>query len=84
MVRLSSLRMEPQHCWNLDLEEAMGSEGIIVASILSAGGVIITAILKFTPSNGNKVCQAHSGLIQCVKSIDKRLDEIQTTLKALK
>lgn len=60
-------------------------EGVIVASILSGGGVIVAAILKFAPSNGHsKVCQAHAGIVQWMKNIDKRLDEIHTDVRALK
>lgn len=66
-------------------EGIMGSEAVWVASILSVGGVIATAILKFQPRNGHsKFCQAHSGIVQWMSSIDKRLDEIHTDVKALK
>ena len=60
-------------------------EGVITAAILSGGGVIIASIIKFVPRNGhNKFCQAHSGIVQWMSSIDKRLDDIHVDVKALK
>ena len=59
----------------------MGPEGY-AAAFISGGAIITAAIIKLVPRNGH--CQSHSGIVQWMVSIDKRLDEIHTDVKALK
>ena len=60
-------------------------EGVYAAALISGGAIITAAIVKLVPRNGhNKFCQAHSGMVQWMSSIDKRPDEIHLDVKALK
>jgi len=53
--------------------------GTVVAAIISGGAIVTAAIIKFAPSNNNKTCKMHSGLVSDINGIGKALEEIRNT-----
>jgi len=56
----------------------------VMAAIISGGAIVTAAIIKFAPSNNNRVCKEHAGVVVWMKNIDTRLTEIHDDVKALR